>query len=393
MKNAFLQRWKFSSLKLIFSMYKVILTDIESRKGFDIYNIFKKKINCELILCSTKKISSFFTFLFDETIYFLDTTSNYTFNESLLTIINKYETDKLIYFPVSDQCNLLLYHFVNKYPSKKILYLLPEIEAYSLCINKDNFEKFCHTNNFLTPRKYEYEEVRADNFTNYPLIVKPTIGTGSKGIFFIESKEDLEKLEKINLRNHLIQERIQSIEVLGAFFLFHKGELVAYYGHRRLRTSPATGGVTVCSITDYNEDLKEIGTKLLKKLDFNGIAMIEFLYDEKDKSYKIIELNPRAWGSYLLGEFIGADFTEKYIKILKGEDVSQNNIKIGDFYIKWLIPYEIINLLKRRVSFSEFFRQKNTCFINITYSSAFKSFLFFVYNSFNLKYLFSKLTR
>jgi predicted ATP-grasp superfamily ATP-dependent carboligase len=374
-------------------MYKVILTDIQTRKGFDIYNIFKHKVDCERILYATKKVSPLFSFLFNDKINYLDSENSAHFNQTLLKLTQEYPQDTFIYFPVSDQCNLLFYDFINLYPEANILYLLPEIDIYKLCINKDDFEDFCVANNFLTPKKYNKEELYIAHFDNYPLIVKPTVGTGSKGIFFIESKEELHQLEYIDVDKHLIQERIQSIEVLGAFFLMHKGELVAYYGHKRLRTSPLTGGVTVCSVTDFNPELKEIGVNVLKKLNYNGVAMIEFLYDEKDKSYKIIELNPRAWGSYLLGEFIGANFSEKYVKLLKKETATEKTLKKDIAYIKWFIPYEIINAIKGRISMSELFRFKNTCFINMTYSSFFRSFFFFVYSSLDVKYLLSKLKR
>src|SRR5262249_46299819 len=129
------------------------------------------------------------------------------------------------------------------------------------------------------------------------------------------SAAELHLLKDTDPDKFIVQQRIDNVHVEGAFFLANHGEVVSYYGHKRIRVFPETGGVTVYSEYHHNERLKEIGSALLKKLNWHGMAMVEFLFDPSVNDYKIIELNPRLWGSFLLSEFAQTGFTENYCNI------------------------------------------------------------------------------
>ena len=42
-------------------------------------------------------------------------------------------------------------------------------------------------------------------------------------------------------------------------------------------------------------------TEFLNVSKWNGLIMLEYLYDSKASVYKLIEANPRIWGSIMLG--------------------------------------------------------------------------------------------
>ena len=52
----------------------------------------------------------------------------------------------------------------------------------------------------------------------------------------------------------------------------------------------------------------QYGLKLLDALKWYGIAMVEFKLDQKDGVPKLIEVNPRFWGSMSLAIHPGVDF-------------------------------------------------------------------------------------
>ena len=88
---------------------------------------------------------------------------------------------------------------------------------------------------------------------------------------------------------------------------------------------------------------------------------------ERDNKYKVIEINPRMWGSVLLSEFCGTNFLQKYIDLILGK-IEIENRPIKDCSIRWQFPYDIIYFIKHLTNPFRFFNSpKNTCHINFTY--------------------------
>ena len=88
---------------------------------------------------------------------------------------------------------------------------------------------------------------------------------------------------------------------------------VCLMGHRRIREYPITGGPSACCISYFDETLADHAVRLLRALDFTGIAMVEF------KGDRVLEINPRIWGSFPLTEVCGSRFAEDYVLAARGE--------------------------------------------------------------------------
>jgi glutathione synthase/RimK-type ligase-like ATP-grasp enzyme len=347
-------------------MAKFLLTDLKYRKTFDIYNIINKMDDIEIVVNKPTLLQRF--------IY--RSVTPLSFNS-----FSDIYKEKIIFFPIEEQSVLDFYSYLNEKKYNKTMFLLPEERFFHLVRDKKVFSSFCSENGFPVPKEYDLTNLENENF-KYPMILKPRIGSGSVGIKHIESKDDLIYLNNISSSDYLLQEKIShSSRVFGAFFLFNHGEMVSYYGHRRLRTYPENGGVTVFSKCEINNDVKIIGIALLEKLNWHGIAMVEFLYDEKTNGYKIIEVNPRAWGSIMLSEYCGSNIIENYIRLSLGKEPISSNIK-EDKYIRWIFPWDIILYIKSKGGIAGFWNinVKNTCYINFTYSKWHRSILFLIYN-------------
>ena len=319
---------------------------------------------------------------------------NDNFESDLNIIENKYINEELVFFPIEENTVLSFYCFLKKFNSK-IKYLLPEDEIFNLVRDKGSFSKFCLKNDLNVPMEYNYDELIKDRKLPCSLILKPKIGSGSVGIKFVNSFDELLN-QDIDFNEYIIQEKLNNgKDILGAFFLCEEGKVLSYYGHKRIRTYPQEGGVTVYSQVHYAEELKKEGELLLKKLNWNGIAMIEFLFDDKSSSYKIIELNPRSWGSILLSEFSNANFISSYINLATKKELENKELK-EKVFIRWLFPWDVISFIKKRGKIKGFWNLdfKNTCYINFTYSNIFQSSLFLLVNIFDInkvKKLFRKM--
>ena len=254
--------------------------------------------------------------------------------------------------------------------------------------------KFCEKEKIPHPVTY-------DSAGNLPevdtkqLIIKPRVGSGSEEVKYINTRDDLKLLDEINREEVVIQEKIKNgREVIGAFYLFDNNKLISSYCHQRIRTFPEEGGVTVFSKLVTNDEVVSSGEKLLKLLNWDGLAMIEFLFDPADKKYKVIEINPRLWGSILLSEFSDINMIENYIELSLNRSLKSYAPKTGT-KIRWFFPYDVMYYIKNKFDKKNFwkFDIANTCYIGLTYSNKLRSFLFIIISYFRLETILKSLKK
>jgi len=360
---------------------KVLLTDLESRKGFDTYNIIKH-IGYEVVATAPKDRKIQLPLVYIRKIHPLSDLDFSSFERDLNVLIEKFRD--LLYIPVSEKYTILFYQFIDKHPDAPLKHLLPSQESFFLCREKDHFQSFCEKNEFPVPGSWNAQTIKnlSDDFR--PLVAKKKIGAGSVGLKFIHQAEDLKVLDTLNLEEYLIQDFIDSTDgIHGGFYCCDKGKVVAFHGHKRLRTFPESGGVTVFSKAENIPEIEQIGKQVLEALDWNGVAMIEFMYDKHSHSWKIIELNPRLWGSIMLSYFSGSGIIENYLSLALGKGIVEADQK-KESYIHWIFPFDIMNLLKRKIKLSDLLnRGKRVCYINFSYSNPWSAFTYLIYFTFN----------
>jgi predicted ATP-grasp superfamily ATP-dependent carboligase len=363
-----------------------IITDIQYRKAFDVISIIKKEFPHEqLILASHKNV--FFSFLCYGSCVTekLRTENGYeVFCRDFAKLLEKHESEELVYVPVEEQTTDLVINYIEAHGKRNLTCLLPSAELYKQFRNKKKLNDYCLENNLAAPKQYLASELPN---VEYPVLIKPEIGSGSHGIYRLYSAADYNEEIKAALsrEKYIIQELLPNgKDVKGAFFLCHKGKVIGAYTHKRIRTSPEEGGVTVLSSMYDNPQLIEQGKELLEKAGWEGLIMLEFLYDERCGQYKVIEANPRLWGSIMLSEFAGANLLSNYIRICIGEPTVAPNIK-KDVYIRWLFPMDLLNLIRKKGRIKGFWNFKNTCFINWTYARKDRAIFFIIFSIFNLE--------
>lgn len=117
----------------------------------------------------------------------------------------------------------------------------------------------------------------------------------------------------------LVQERIMGPGV-GIFLLLHDGKPLAVFSHRRIREKPPAGGVSV-----YRESipaeafLLSLSEELLRALDWDGVAMVEYKLDARSGTPYLMEINGRFWGSLQLAIDSGVDFPRLLVELALGD--------------------------------------------------------------------------
>lgn len=240
---------------------------------------------------------------------------------SLLQIVKKEKYDVL--YPVSDLTTIPISAYKDKF-MQYVKVPIPDYETVMKAANKVNTLKIAVEENIPCPKTYfikDLKEVKKlTGELDYPIVIKPackTIWVNNRAVTtkvtasnYVHSAEELiPKYKKIHNKSPfpLIQEYVPG-GGYGFFALLNHSEPRAIFMHKRLREYPITGGASTLRESIYNDKLKEMGLKLLKAMNWHGVAMVEFKLDSRDNQFKLMEVNGRWWGSLPLAIASGVDF-------------------------------------------------------------------------------------
>jgi predicted ATP-grasp superfamily ATP-dependent carboligase len=147
----------------------------------------------------------------------------------------------------------------------------------------------------------------------YPVLVKPRHSSGGRGIVRADRETDFPAAyASVHTRYPMpiVQECIPpGGEALGVAVLMNfASEPRASFAYRRLREYPVTGGPSTLRESIWNPALQDAAERLLASLGWVGVAMVEFKEDPRDGRPKLLEVNPRFWGSLHHAIVCGMDF-------------------------------------------------------------------------------------
>lgn len=238
-------------------------------------------------------------------------------------------------------------------------FLLPSPEALEIAQDKSRTIAAAaqlglpHPRTFLPSSAEEARRMLADSATESQWVAKPRSGSGSVGVRYLDSLEGrLPDYWESYFAAHgapLLQERIPAAgKGCGVSMLFDRdGRCVAAFAHERLRQYPVSGGPS----TDRRSvapaqarELIDMSIRLLESLKWRGIGMVEWKLDPRDGKPKLMEINPRFWGSLELAVRAGVDFPALYAACALGEKPKP----VMDYRAtrcRWMMPGEILRYL------------------------------------------------
>jgi predicted ATP-grasp superfamily ATP-dependent carboligase len=183
----------------------------------------------------------------------------------------------------------------------------------------------------------------------FPAVIKPAKGSGSRGFRIVQkgfSSEDLSSL--INRTGPVVaQEFVPNGGSIGVSYLFDHGTMKVFFTHRRLMEFPETGGPSTVRESTRNPEAEGIGRLLLEELKWHGVAMVEFKIDARTAKPKLIEINPRFWGSLQLAVASGVDFPRLLCDLHEGRDMPTMTPYRLNVRCVNLLPHGIASLAAR----------------------------------------------
>ena len=248
---------------------------------------------------------------------------------------------------------LLSRHRADLPPSTRLA--LPDHENLVLAMQKDRVLDLADGLGIPVPATWrvrtlqELDELR--DRIPYPAVIKPTEGSGAVGVRYVSRPEDLKgTYQRVHARFPfpLIQERIpREGPGYGVSLLFDRaGGVRASFVHRRLREYPVSGGASTLRESVRRDDLLEMAVSLMRAIGWFGVAQVEFKTDPRDGTPRLMEVNPRFWGSLALALQCGVNFPHLLLRVARGEKVAE----VRDYPVgrkcRWLLPGDLLHFLQ-----------------------------------------------
>jgi predicted ATP-grasp superfamily ATP-dependent carboligase len=257
---------------------------------------------------------------------------------------------------------------VSKYKerlSKFVNIELPSAQSVFIALNKKETYKLAQKLNIPIPHTYyptEIEEVEKISHTIiYPVVIKALEDRGIHIVKYIKTQSQLFKeyirvCEFYKFRSPnlpMIQQYVEG-DGYGFFALYEKGKVKRIFMHHRIREYPVTGGASSCAESFWDPRLKEYGKKLLDTLKWHGPCMVEFKGNRGN--YKLMEINPKFWGSLDLALACGVDFPYLLCKIARGERIKYSEKYRLKVKLHWPLSDDLFHIFEKPSSIIEFIK-------------------------------------
>jgi predicted ATP-grasp superfamily ATP-dependent carboligase len=261
-----------------------------------------------------------------------------SYANKLLDILIKDKYDLLI--PVGLTSCLAVTKHKDKF-EKLTNIIVPEWNSMQIASNKDRTMSFAKDLGIPIPQTTVlYSESDLDKIKKYPIVIKSSDESGGFVEYCNNEKELYEKyvqLKSISSTNIIAQEYIIGFGC-GFYGVYHNGKMISHFLHKRVKEFPITGGASAVAESYYDERLYNYGKKLCDTLNWNGPIMVEFKYDSQNDDYKLIEINPKLWGSLDLTIEAGINVPDILVNLaLYNKEPSSEYTYIK---YRWLFPDE-----------------------------------------------------
>ena len=237
-------------------------------------------------------------------------------------------------------------------------------EIYEIIDDKLSVMKLC-TDNFIPCPKTLFgvesvDEILKSNL-QFPIVIKPRNGFGSKGFNRIETGEDLQMFAKnknIHLPSMVVQECIpeNSVVVTENMFIDNDGVIKSQFTYTCAHIFPLKGGTGTYNFSSDNEVVHKECAKLARVSGVKGCIGVDLIIDSRDGVPKVLEINPRICAGAEIGILAGVNQPHQLLEKEFGNCVTEymkykSNIKVRMLQTDMLWFLKSPNRFKAKPSF------------------------------------------
>lgn len=345
------------AIKMNNQIKRVLLTDGQQRKTLNTARSLGKK-GYEVYICEVTRFnpSAFSKYIKGFKKCPDPSIESKLFVQWLIDIIVKLNIDLVI--PMDDGSMEIV---VNSHEvlSELCLLAIPPVESYKELSDKSNQIRLVEKSETLAPMTWIISDLNQlrqfEDFSDYPLLIKPKKSGGSRGIRKVDSYDEL---YSAYMEIHELYEfpMIQSFVPLGPrvdvclLYDMH-GDPVAGFVQEEIRHFPIEMGPSTIQRSIIDKELMDATIKLLEPIKWSGIIEVEYMLDVATGRFYFMEINTRFWASLYTAMISGVDFPNLLMKTLKCEAFDPIfNYKEG-LYGRWLLPGDIMHFILNRNRF------------------------------------------
>lgn len=297
----------------------------------------------------------------------------------LIQLAKKYDLKDWLILPSNDHAVLS----IAKNRSQLIQHfklITDKLETINLIQQKVDFLNFANKLQVPIPKFEILTNVPDELKLKFPLITKGNIGLNfhkkiKKKVVLSNNKTELkENLKKIghfiSLNDTFTQEIIphnKHNRTISFTTFSIAGEIKTHWVGQKLREHPLRFGTAVLAESINDPGIYKDVEKLIRALNYTGISEIEFLKDERDGEYKLIEMNARSWLWVGLAKECGINYAKIAYDFTQGNEI--NYPEKYEKNVVWFNPitnfyYTLIGLATGKIRWSELNQNKGKKRIN-----------------------------
>lgn len=211
---------------------------------------------------------------------------------------------------------------------------LPDHYNFEIAKNKRSLSDFAIANHISHPKSFSIatgKDIQTLlDIDNFPVLVKPLGLKGGDGIKKIDFKVKLEKLIAKRNTSLFIQEYIEGYDIdcsvlcLNGKIMTHTIQKGNLEGNNIFEPQLGFDFLKNSQVLNLVEDV-------MLKLNWSGVAHLDLRYDKKAKDYKLIEINPRFWGSVEASRVVGINFPDLAIRLGLNETFECEDYKLSSY--------------------------------------------------------------
>ncbi|NNE13629.1 MAG: ATP-grasp domain-containing protein [Saprospiraceae bacterium] len=294
------------------SHIKVLIPDGESALLKDVVNCLSEITYIKIYIISTDRYSAMrFSRYVDRFINLPYTNDDIKWMGSINEVLTKYEIDILL--PIDQIAIYKIRKHINLVNPSCRVSLIPSLPAIDIALNKSMLAQFLRKKEIPHPRttSRELNKEKRDVYLDFPVIAKPIMDSdGGKGIKVLENQVSLDQNlinGKLNSKEFLFQEYIEGYDI-DCSILCKRGKILSYTIQKGNNPGRDTFAPHLGVEFVHESRVLNVVERLALELEWTGVAHIDMRYDSKDDLFKVIEINPRFWGSVLASLKAGVNF-------------------------------------------------------------------------------------
>ncbi|MBV1914285.1 MAG: ATP-grasp domain-containing protein, partial [Pseudomonadales bacterium] len=323
------------------NQYSVLVLDGDMVPALSVArSLARQGISVDIASHIPKSIASYSRFVTHKYLYPNPLENESSFLDWCVEIVRENEYSLVI--PVTERTMVPMQALVAD-PDIGPLLAIPPVDALSVALDKSETVRLAARLGLPVPKGHLIESdeqlLEIIDELDFPVVIKPSrsIGGGknTRSQLIVEYAFSVNELiarteHFLNFGSVLVQEYMSG-QGVGIELIADHGEIKFAFQHLRLHEVPLTGGGSSLRVSvPIEESLLDASRALMKALGWHGVAMVEFKWNPNDRTFSIMEINGRFWGSLPLAVAAGADFPAMLFELLvEGEIQSRPPAKRG----------------------------------------------------------------